>query len=395
MTDARDRAADAEDPSGRERDRQSQSEPEAVLIRMPVDVRSVTLSVIAVLGGILMLQYAQSVLVPIVLAILISYVLAPAVTGLENRGIPRAIGSFVIIALLCGGAGAGAYTLTDEAMEIIESVPVAAQRLAERVQAGRRQPDGALEKVQEAARQVEEAAAQASEPTPMRRGVQRVQIVEPAFAASDYLWEGGRNILSFLTEATMVIFLVFFLLMTGDLFKRKLVSIAGPTLTKKKVSVQIMDEINRQITSFLRVQVLTNVIVAVITSVALWAFGVENYIIWGLLSGIFNSIPYLGPFIVTIGLGLVTFIQFDDLLTTAYVCGVAMAITSVEGWLLRPAMMSRASQMNPVAIFIGLLFWTWVWGVWGTILAVPMMTTLKAICDRIEGLMPIGELLGE
>jgi predicted PurR-regulated permease PerM len=159
--------------------------------------------------------------------------------------------------------------------------------------------------------------------------------------------------------------------------------------------VQIMDEINVQISSFLRVTVLTSVIVAAATGLALWWFGVQHYIMWGLLAGIFNSIPYLGPVVVTGGLGVVAFMQFDDLLKTSYVCAVTLAITSLEGWLLTPTLMSRAARMNPVAIFVGLLFWSWVWGVWGTILAVPMLMTIKAICDRVEDLRPIGELLGE
>ena len=105
---------------------------------------------------------------------------------------------------------------------------------------------------------------------------------------------------------------------------------------------------------------------------------------WGLLAGLFNSIPYLGPVIVTVGLGVVAFMQFDDLLKSAYVCGAAFAITSLEGFLLTPALMGRAAQMNPVAIFVGLLFWTWIWGVWGTVLAVPMLMMLKrsAITSR-------------
>jgi predicted PurR-regulated permease PerM len=219
--------------------------------------------------------------------------------------------------------------------------------------------------------------------------------VQPLFSAREYLWTGGAGLVWFLGQATMVLFLVYFLLVTGDLYKRKLVRIAGPTLTKRKITVQIMDEINAQISSFLRVQVLTSLIVAVATSMALWWFGLQNYVLWGLLAGIFNSIPYLGPVLVTGGLGVVAFMQFDDLWRTAYVCAIALAITSLEGWLLTPALMSRAARMNPVAIFVGLLFWSWVWGVWGTILAVPILMTIKSVCDRVEDLKPVGELLGE
>jgi predicted PurR-regulated permease PerM len=377
--------------------------PEPVVIRMPVDVRGVTLSVIAVLGAILMLQYAQSVLIPLVIGVLLSYVLGPAVDSMERRGLNRVVGSTIVLVLLCGAIGLGVYSLTGQAMAIVERVPEAARRMTERLdQRGPRRGEdrSALEKVQDAAKEVEEAAEQAADDPEERqrvesRGVQRVQIVEPTFAARDYLRAGGMGLLALLGQAGMVLFLVFFMLVTGDLFKRKLVKIAGPTLTKKKISVQIMDDINRQISNFLRVQVITSVIVGVATAIALWLFGVEQYLVWGLLAGIFNSIPYLGPIIVSGGLAVVAFMQFDDVWMTIYVSGTAMVITALEGWLLTPALMSRAAQMNAVAIFVGLLFWSWVWGVMGTILAVPMLMMLKAICDRIEDLQPIGELLGE
>ncbi|MBA2302845.1 MAG: AI-2E family transporter, partial [Acidobacteria bacterium] len=305
--------------------------------------------------------------------------------------------AFLVIATLCGSLGFGVYTLSDEVVDIVDDMPRAAKKLRDRMNAPQRggEDPGLLSKVQSAATEIDKTAASASEPVPTARGIQRVQVVQPAFSASDYVWQGGRGAISFLTQLAVVLFLVFFLLVTDDLYKRKIVKIAGPTLTKKKISVQIMDEINQQISGFLRVQVITSLLVTVATSLALWWFGVNNYIIWGLLAGLFNSIPYLGPILVTGGLAVVTFMQFDDLLFTSYVSGTALAITSLEGWLLTPVLMSRAAQMNPVAIFVGLLFWSWVWGVWGTILAVPMLMALKAVCDRVEDLQPVGELLGE
>lgn len=371
-------------------------EGEPLSIRMPVDVRSVALTTLAALAAIAVLRWAESVIIPIVIGILISYVLAPAVRSLAKRGIPRALGAFIVIGLLCAAGGYGVYALADDAVNIIDDLPRAAERVRARWETKRHpSEEGLLEKVQEAAKKLDKTAAEATEPTPVPREVTRVQVVPPPFSATDYLWSSGRGVLRFAGQLGMVLFLVYFLLVTDDLFKRKVVKIAGPTLTKKRISVQIMDEINVQISNFLRVQVVTSIIVGVATGAALWAFGLENYIIWGLLAGIFNSIPYLGPIIVSGGLAVVTFLQFDDLLMATYVSGTALVITSLEGWLLTPVLMSRAAQMNPVAIFIGLLFWSWVWGVWGTILAVPMLTTLKAICDRIEDLQPIGELLGE
>jgi predicted PurR-regulated permease PerM len=364
--------------------------------RRSTDIRSVALTVIAVLAVILVLQHSQSVLIPIVIAILISYVLGPFVDGLAKRGVSRWIGAATALILLCATLGFGAYKLAPQILSIVDDMPVAARRLVAQSRIARRNEDpGALEKMQRAATEIDKAAADASQPAPAPSGVTRVQVVEPGFRATDYLWAGGKNVLLFLGQAAMVLFLVFFMLVAGDLFKRKLVKIAGPTLTKKKITMQIMDEINQQITSFLRVQVETSLLVGVVTAVALWALGLRQFIIWGIFAGVFNSIPYLGPLVVTVGLGVVAFIQFNDVWHTMYVCGVALVITSLEGFLLTPALMGRAAQMNPVAIFVGLLFWSWVWGVWGTILAVPMMMMVKAICDRIEDLQPVGELLGE
>lgn len=368
-------------------------------IQKPVDIRSLSLSIIAALALILVLQYAQSVLIPIVLGVLISYALSPLVGSLARHHVPRAIGAAVAVSLLVSGLGIGAYTLSDEAMSIVANVPEAARRLRQRVAEHQRQESGVLSQVQEAAKEIEktaDVATKATDDVPTRdRRVQQVEVVQPSFRASDYLWMGGVGLFGFLGQFTVILFLVYFLLVTGDLYKRKVVKIAGPTLTKKKITVQILDEINSQIENFIKVQVLTSVIVAAATALVLWWFGLENYAMWGLLAGLFNSIPYMGPVIVTGGLGVVAFMQFDDLWTTAYVCLAAFAITSLEGFLLTPALMSRAAQMNPVAIFIGLLFWTWVWGVWGTVLAVPMLMMFKAVCDHVEDLQPIGELLGE
>jgi predicted PurR-regulated permease PerM len=374
-----------------------------LVIRMPVDVRGVSLSIIAALAGIIALQYAQTVLIPVVLGVLLSYGLSPMVTSLARHHVPRALGAALAVFLLVGSIGVGVYTLSDEAGAIIAKVPEAAQRIRQRVAAQRSQRGSAiLQQVQDAAKEIEKTADAATKPVEDTRAsrtgrdqLQQVEVVEPAFRASDYIWIGGVGLFGFLGQFAVILFLVYFLLVTGDLYKRKLVKIAGPTLAKKRVTVQILDEINQQIESFIKVQFITSLIVAVATGLTLWAFGLENYAMWGLLAGLFNSIPYLGPLLVTGGLGIVAFMQFNDVARSLYVSGAAFVITSLEGFLLTPMLMGRAAQMNPVAIFVGLLFWSWIWGVWGTVLAVPMLMMLKAICDHVEDLQPIGELLGE
>ena len=255
----------------------------------------------------------------------------------------------------------------------------------------------AIRQVQNAAAELQNTAEAATTPTLPDRssGVTKVQLVEPAFDAKSYLFWGGVGLVGAIGQGAVILFLVYFFLVTGDLYKRKIVKIAGPHLWQKKVTVQILDEINQQIASFIRVQVATSAIVAAATMAALWYFGLRQYVIWGLLAGIFNTIPYMGPVLVSGGLAVVAFMQFDNVPKTLLVCGVAFLITSVEGFLLTPALMGRAARMNPVAIFVGLLFWSWIWGVWGAVLAVPMLMMTKAVCDHIEDLQPLGELLGE
>ena len=371
-------------------------QPDPVVIRMPVDVRSLGLTILAVAALLFLLRESAPVMIPIVFAILISYTLNPLVNKLERLQLPRAAAATLVVTVLAAVLVGGGYAIAGQAMTIVEGIPEAAQRMRSRIEAGRRgSADGALEKVQQAAVELEEAAGQASGPSaPRRPGVQRVEVVEPAFRATDYLWAGGMGIVSLLWQIAVVMFLTLFILGTGDMYKRKLVRIAGPTLTRKKLTVQILDEINTQIGQFIRAQVMANIIVAVVTALVLWWLGVEHYVVWGLVAGVFNSIPYFGPALVTAALGVVAFLQFVDVVRTLYVCAAAATITALEGMVLQPALMSRASQINPVAIFVGLLIWSWLWGLWGTVLAVPILMMMKAVSDRVESLQPLGELLG-
>ncbi len=192
----------------------------------------------------------------------------------------------------------------------------------------------------------------------------------------------------------LVVFFVFFLLASGDLFKRKLVKLVGPSLEKKKITVQILDDINTQIARFLLVRAITSIAVGVATWVAFRMIGLEQAGVWAILAGVFNSIPYFGPVIVAAGTAVVAFLQFGTIPMTLYTSGISLVITSVEGWLLTPWLTSRTARTNEIAVFVGLIFWTFVWGVWGTLLAVPMLVAMKACCDRIEDLKPVGELLG-
>jgi len=362
----------------------------------PVDVsvRSIALTIIAFTAAMYLLYWAQEVFIPIVLSVLISYALEPPVLWLIRLKLPRLVASAAVVALLAGTLGYGMYSLSDDATAIVAAVPDAAQRLRQIVQRGQRET-GALQQVQQAAEELQRTADEAAGPAPARRGVQRVQIVQPTFDVREYVTWGSASAVAFAGQAVLVVFFVFFLLASGDLFKRKLVKLAGPSLEKKRITVKILDEINTQIARFLFVRVITSVVVGVGTWIAFVVIGLQQAAFWGLAAGIFNSIPYFGPLIVAAGTALVGFLQFGTIAMALYVSGISLVITSLEGWLLTPWLTSRTARTNEVAIFVALIFWSFVWGIWGTLLAVPMLVAVKACCDHVEDLKPVGELLGE
>jgi predicted PurR-regulated permease PerM len=358
-----------------------------------INIRSVALTVIALAATMYILNWAQEAFIPIVLSILISYALEPVVASLTRIRVPRVLAAAAVVALVTGLLGYGVYSLSDDATAIVARLPEAAQKLRRNME--RDDSPGAIEQVQKAARELQRTADQATGPNPVPKDVTRVQIEEPTINVRQYVTWGSASAMAFAGQAMLVIFFVFFLLASGDMFKRKLVKLAGPSLEKKRITVQILDDINTQIARFLLVRVVTSIVVGLATWIAFRLVGLEEAALWAVAAGVFNSIPYFGPVIVAIATAIIAFLQFGTIAMAAYVSGISLAITSVEGWLLTPWLTSRAARTNEVAMFIGLIFWSFVWGIWGTLLAVPMLVAVKSYCDRIDDLKPIGELLGE
>lgn len=287
---------------------------DAPVIESPISVRNVSLTVLAIVAAVFTLQQGRDFFIPLVLSGLISYALDPAVTWLGRLRLPRPLGAAIVLALVVGAVGAGLYSLRDEAAAVVTQVPEAAQKLRRSMLRERRAGESTIQQVQEAATELERTATAAAEPSPAPRGVMRVQIEEPPLRVRDYLWWGSAGVAGLTGQLVSVLFLVYFLLASGDLFKRKLVRVSGDTLTKKKVTVQILDEINRQIERFLGVQVLTSVIVGVASFIAFRALGLEQAAVWALAAGLFNSIPYFGPVVVTGGVSIVALLQFLSLI---------------------------------------------------------------------------------
>ncbi|WP_295855883.1 AI-2E family transporter [uncultured Xylophilus sp.] len=365
-----------------------------ILLQMPVDVRSISLAVLAVLGTLLVLRWAAAVFIPLLLALLLTYALSPAVDAMQRRlRMPRMLSAALLLCGLLGAFGSTAYWLSDDAADLLDSLPVAARKVRDTlVQSSHTGQPGALDKVQQAAVQLELATQARTQPI-SPRGVTRVLVERPPFNIRDYLWSGTVGLASFAGQMTVVLFLTFFALGAGDTFRRKLVKITGPSLSRKKVTVEVLDEITAQVQRYLLVQVAMSVLVGVATWLVYWALGMEYAAVWGIAAGVLNLIPYIGSVAVTAGTGLVAFLQFGTVEMAAVLAGASLVIHTLIGQLLTPWLTSRASSMNPVVVFASVLAWGWLWGIWGLLLGIPVMMVLKAICDRVEDLKPIGELM--
>ncbi len=365
---------------------------EPIQIHMPVSVRNMSLVVLSMLASLYVLYWAKAVFIPFMLGLLSSYALSPLVNWAEARHVPRSVGAGVLLLVILGGLGTTAYSLSDEAARLVDSMPAAAQKFTDAMKSRGNNQGSRLDTVQKAATQIEQATQ--GGPALTTRGVMRVTIEPTRFNIKDYLWTGTIGLVALVGQFTAVVFLAYFLMVSGDTFRRKLVKLAGPSLNSKKITLQALDEVTGQIQRYLQVQLLTSAVVGVLTGVALGVIGLENAAVWGIVAAVLNLIPYVGSLVTAAGTAMVGFLQFGSLNMAFLVGGASLVIHTVVGNLFTPWLTSRASRMNPVAVFAGLLAWGWLWGVWGLLLGIPILMIVKAVCDRVEDLKPVGEFLG-
>ncbi|MBW3660834.1 MAG: AI-2E family transporter [Gemmatimonadetes bacterium] len=350
-------------------------------LRGPIDIRSLVLTGIFVLLLFYTLYFARTFFLPIVLAGLLNFLLSPAVRGLKRLRIPETVGAGIVLLVLLATVGYGIYRLSGPAAEWIDKAPQGLQRIELRI----RDIQRPVQEVQRAAEQVEEQVGRLAG---RDGGTQQVQI------EGDGLTEAILDRTSeFLGSALVMIVLLYFLLASGDLFLRKLVRVL-PRLEDKKRAIEIARMTERHVSTYLGTITLINVGLGVVVGFAMKAVGMPNPVLWGVLAAVLNYVPYLGP-IATAGiLTLVSLLTFEDFGRALVPPAVYLAINFLEGSFVAPTLLGRRLTLNPVMVFIGLIFWGWLWGIPGALLAVPILATFKIFCDHIEPLSPIGEFLG-
>ncbi len=372
-------------------------------LRLPIHVnaRGLSLGILATIACVFALQWAQKFFVPLLLGILLAYTLNPVVRWLERWHVKRVVGATLVTALILGAMGGTFYRLQGEFFNILDELPALTHKVT-RILTSSSGERSTIQQVQAAAAEIERAASNATGGGERKAIQKRTQSVPPVPVAAgsnirvmDWVLAGSVGLATFLSQATMVVFLVFFLLLAGDTFKRKLVKLTGPSLTRKKVTVHILDDMNNAIQAYMFMLLVTNVLLALLTWAALRAIGLENAGAWAAFAGVAHVVPYFGPLLITIATGAVAFFQFESLRMVILVAGSSLGIATLVGMVVTTWMTGRIAKMNPAAVFVSLLFWGWLWGMWGLLLGVPVVMVVKVISERVEGMEVLAELLGE
>jgi predicted PurR-regulated permease PerM len=361
-----------------------------------MDLRGLALAIIATVAVVFALEWAQSFVISLLLGILFAYTLNPLVVWLERIRIPRGVGaSMVMLGTVCALV-LGAYSLRGQVQTILDQVPDAVSKLSASFASLRKGQASTMQKVENAASEIEKATSQApgTSSTP-RPPATRVVIESPGFKLGNLLLAGSMGAVGLIGQAAMVLFLTYFLLLSGDTYKRKLVRLTGPVLSNRKITVHLLDDINASIQRYMLMLLATNVLVGLLTWAALRGIGLENAGAWAVAAGLLHVIPYFGPAVTAAGLGMAAFMQFDTLSTALLVAGASLAIATLVGTFVTTWMTGRIARMNTAAVFISLLFWGWLWGVWGMLLSIPITVIVKVIAQHVEQLETVAELLGE
>ncbi len=330
------------------------------LLKIHVNARGFALTTLAVLATVFALQWAEKFLIPLVFGILITYTLSPLMSWMHRHRVPRVVGATMLMIFLVVGAVSVGNSLRGEFSSIMERLPAATYKLSGALKKDRRGPPSTIQQMQKVATEIEKATNQATGVQPSQQKIP--QVAAPVFSFKDWLLAGSMNVIGFAGETVMVIFLVYFLLLSGDTFKRKLVKLTGPSLSKKRITLQILEDINRSIQRYMFMLLVTNCLLAVLMWILLRLVGLENAGAWAVAAGFLHLIPYFGPLFIAVATGISSFMQFESFSAMLLVSASSLAIATVVGTLVTTWMTGRIAKMNAAAVFIGLLFrWRSYW----------------------------------
>ena len=319
---------------------------------------------------------------------------------------PRSVGAALVLAVVVGGFSWICFSVSGDAQAVIAKMPEAARKLRNDLSIARLGGPTVLQSMQEAAHELQGAAADASAQPEAGAGAAtstgtrarpparaEAETPEPTWLR-DYTLAQTALIVTVAAQTPIVLLLTYFLLASGAHFRRKLVQLVGPSLSRKKDAVRILEEVDVQVQRYLLTMLATNALLAVATWLAFLALGLDQAGVWGVAAGVFHFVPYLGPALIALASGVAALLQSGSLPYALAVGGVSLLVAGLIGFTFMTWLQSRFARVNAAVLFIALLFFGWLWGAWGLLLGAPLVAIAKVVFDRVESLKPAGELLG-
>lgn len=343
-------------------------------------IRSAAVAGLFILAAFYTLYFGRSFFLPIVLALLFSFLLRPVVRFLHRLRLPNAVGAALVVFGLLGSLSWGVYELAGPAYEWAEKAPQTMRRLERKL----REFKKPVQTMSKATEQVEKMTQVSGGRKSQTVTLRAESLGERMFSQVTDLVAGG----------IVMFILLFFLLASGDLFLRKLIRVM-PSLEDKRKAVDIARQVETEVSTYL----VTITVINVGLGLAVWGIltflKVPNPLLWGVLAFVTNYIPYLGAIVMMAVLAMVGILSFEDTAQALMVPAAFIGLNLLESYLVTPLVLGRRLTLNPVVIFLALTFWGWLWGITGALLAVPIMVVFKIFCDHSEPLRPIGEFLGD
>jgi predicted PurR-regulated permease PerM len=345
---------------------------------------SVATSIIALLAVAYTLALARPFLLPIAFAWLAKSALAPVIRLGGRLRVAAPLSAALIVVALAGGGATAAYQLSGPATAWAERLPEDLQTIRGRLHDNRDGSPSPIESVAKAS----EAVAELADATPEGEKPLQVAVVSSRRGANllGGVWDFGANLM-------ITLVLLYFMLATGDAFLTKVVEVI-PRLSDAKAAVATARAIEERIALYLSTVLAINAVLGLLVGLACWFFGLPNPILWGVLASVFNFVPYVGALCGISLVGVVGLTTFPDLLHGMAPALTYAGLTAIEGLIVTPVIVGRMLTLSPVFLFVWLLFMSWLWGIPGALLAVPLLAAGKIICDHIPRLRVVGRLLG-
>jgi len=348
-------------------------------LRDQVEVRSLATTGLFVLAAFYTLYFARAFFLPVILAVLLDFLLSPLIRGLKRARIPEPLGAALVIVALLGTAGIAVYGLVEPAKEWGAKLP-----------SSMREAQSRLRKLRTPVEQVSKTAQQVEEVAKVNDGTKAPEVVIKGPSLTERLFGTTQTLVA---SAVEVIILLYFLLAAGDLFLQKLIKVL-PQLRDKKKAVAIARETEASISTYLVTVTLVNLGLGIAVAAVMFLLKMPNPVLWGALAALAEFVPYIGATALIALLTLAGLVTFEQTSHALLVPAAYLAVNMLQSQFISPLILGRRLTLNPVAIFVGLVFWWWIWGVPGAFIAVPLIATFKIFCDHIEALAPIGEFLG-